>query len=682
MRVRCAIDLFIDDEGGYTTVAVAVALLVSLALVFAAASAEWVMARSYEVQPIADAAAMAGENAVAGYVTIARVIDCCVLSMGLAGLVVLGAGLVMSCIPATASLGAEVCDVGGRILDARQDFAQTSAEGLMRLEELLPAIVVANSAACVAANSDESGISYTGCALPFPVESSSDFSSLPSEVDHSKADEAGEKLSELSQQAKEAEQRANEARHRGWMADCGSTPWCLQERASSLAGLSDAVNPFYPSEVGWTFGAPLKRARFYYAARLSTERPADSSPDELTRSAARKAFYRYALDKVNAGSYVEEADGSVSIELPSLPHNADEVRACSLYTEAEWPCTSENGTLTLHSTLSCPAAVGTPSGTASLASLESGSVRQCDTCKVDCQVMGSVAAASTSTSNGFEHYWREIVEASEDYEQARDEQAQAEQDITEEAESAATAFDDILGQLSVVRPELCPPGAWGCVAVVARQDSTSVPTELTAAFLSSGELPPGAAVSAAALAPDESTTQNNVLASFFDGITSESSSSAIGGALDGVLSLWGRLLVGYGSGFDAVSSHAGDFLDGIDSVFGGSAGAWLKERLKEVIASAGLEPVDMRLMKPVVVGTHAVLEKAGYDAEPKIRSLIESLPSGASAADVARQIGIQLIEEERLGEFTIAVIEIPGTNVSIPLTIDLSDILVDALEAA
>ena len=63
------------------------------------------------------------------------------------------------------------------------------------------------------------------------------------------------------------------------------------------------------------------------------------------------------------------------------------------------------------------------------------------------------------------------------------------------------AFEEALDQLTAKRPTLCPPGAWGCVSVVSRAEGSSVPTELTAAFLTSTELPAGAAVSAfAALA--------------------------------------------------------------------------------------------------------------------------------------------------------------------------------------
>ena len=47
--------LFRDDEGGFTTIAVAVSLVLSLSLVFGAASATWVAGRSSEVQRVADA---------------------------------------------------------------------------------------------------------------------------------------------------------------------------------------------------------------------------------------------------------------------------------------------------------------------------------------------------------------------------------------------------------------------------------------------------------------------------------------------------------------------------------------------------------------------------------------------------------------------------------------------------
>ena len=58
----CAIDLFVTEEGAYTTVASAVAMLVVLALLFSAVSAVWSLSRSADVQAVADSAALAGQT--------------------------------------------------------------------------------------------------------------------------------------------------------------------------------------------------------------------------------------------------------------------------------------------------------------------------------------------------------------------------------------------------------------------------------------------------------------------------------------------------------------------------------------------------------------------------------------------------------------------------------------------
>ena len=289
---------------------------------------------------------------------------------------------------------------------------------------------------------------------------------------------------------------------------------------------------------------------------------------------------------------------------------------------------------------------------------------------MDVGEMGRVAAASTSIENGFEHHWRIIVEASEDYEAARDDLAAAEARTRELAEEGERAFEDALGQLSAERPVLCPPGAWGCVAVVSRAEGTVVPTELTASFLSSVELPAGAAVSAAVLAPDEATSENNVLASFFDSLSA--SDSALGGALDGVMGLWGSLLVGYGSAYGRVAEVGGGFLDRLDGVLGGSVGAWLRDQLKGVMHDLGLEPVDMRLRKPVLTNTQDVLDRGGYDQVSTVRELVARRAISESAADLARALGVELGDAIGAGSLTVAELPIPGTDLTIPLTVELS----------
>lgn len=665
---RLVMDFFRDDEG-FTTVGVALALLLSLTLVFAAASSGWVQSRSSEVQRVADATALAGQNAVAAYSTVAQTLDACVLSMGLAGLVVYGAGLVLACVPGAQAAGIKMCQTAGKILESRRSFSKSAAQGIERLESTLPLLIVANSAACVAANSRE-GLSYTGCALPFPTESKSDFKGLEADVDDSKMDELSQKMADTSAKIEQTQKEASDALQRGWMADCGSSPYCLRERAQTLAGLSGSSNPQYPSPAGWTFGVPLLRARSYYAARYAQERVSGSNAEALTDSACRKAFYAFALAEVQRGSYVEHADGSVQIDLPTLPRNADQTRKTSLYTDLVWPCTDEGGSRTLHAAASCPGAKGASVGLGSLAQLEAGGASLCPSCRMDVGEMGRVAAASTSIKNGFEHHWREVVEASRDYEQAKNEQVEAEAQSKELADKGTDLFKEALEALTVTRPSLCPPGAWGCVAVVGRSEGVAVPTELTAAFLSSSELPAGAAVSAAVLAPDDSTAQNNVLASFFDGLSADGSLAA--GVADGVLELWGSLLVGYGSAYNSVSDAGSRFLDGVDSVLGGTVGAWLKGRLKDVMESTGLEPADMRLRKPVLVNTQDVLAKAGMNQSAKVRSLVQALPDSGTPVEFARAAGLWLVDEFGDTKVTLAELTVPGTSIKIPLTIDLS----------
>lgn len=666
---RLSIGMFVRDDGGYTSVAVALALLLSISLVFTTAAAGWAQARSAEVQEVADAAAMAGSNCVAAFATIAQVLDACVLSLGIVGVLVYGAGLVVSAIPVIRTQAPPILEVGRKVLSARRTFAHSAAEGLRRLEGVLPALIVANSASCVSANC-RGGMSYVGCAVPLPATSESDFSSLESDVEEEKMDDVAEELQEAAEQKDEALKRAKAAKERAWRADCVDDPHCLRSRAYDLAGLSGPQNPDYSSPEEWRFGYALIRARNYYARRMAIESPASGYIDELTRSEARWRFFEYAYD-VLYEAVCEEGEEHVHIELPELPHTSGMVRECRLYWQIVWPCSSEEEGRTLHSCTACPGFTGGYAGLASLADLEAGGVRYCDTCGMSVEVMGNVADASTNISNGFEHYWRIIVNESKAYQEAMDDVAEAEERLRQAGEDSSDAFQEAIDALKIERPKLRPAGAWGCVSIVARRGSVSIPTELTSAFISGASLPSGVALSAATLAPDDATDGNTVLSRVLDGV---GSSSGPAGIISNITDLWGRLLVGYGSSYDYVSGVADDLFDDIGSLFGEKVATWLKGKLSAIVEVTGFEPADMRMRKPVLVYSQQVLDKAGYSNVGKARELVEALP--ASQEELTETNWSRVVSALGIGEVTIAELPIPGVDgMTIPLTINVEELL-------
>ena len=178
------------------------------------------MARSAEVQEVADAAALAGSNCVAAFSTVYQVLDACVLSLGLSGVMVMGAGMVVSSIPFVQAKAPAILGVGRQLLTARKGFATSAATGLSRLEKVLPALIMANSASCVSANC-RGGLEYVGCAVPFPQTSETDYSFLDDGIDGSELEESAEQLRDATAKKEEALKRADEAKRRAWTAERG-----------------------------------------------------------------------------------------------------------------------------------------------------------------------------------------------------------------------------------------------------------------------------------------------------------------------------------------------------------------------------------------------------------------------------------------------------------------------------
>ena len=677
---RAGIDLFIED-GAYTTLSSAVVILVVLTLLFSSTAAIWSMSRAGDTQVAADSGALAGANVVSSYHTAATVVDASILSLGLAGFATIGTGLVAILIPGAELAAGDMVDTGIEIIKTRNKFAKSASEGLQKLETALPYLVAARATQAVSAQ-DTDSVTYTGTALAVPRASESDFAALEgSEISTDAIKDTSEDLERAAEELQKASEETAKAKERAWLADCGGSDKgsvgscsCMWERAKSLAGLSGIENPHYASSITWEPQVALDRARAYYRSRLASEAPQGLSVEMRAESAARKAFYTYASTEVNR-AYITEDGDKVSSIIPLLPRNSDEVRATELYTDAVWPTSVNDGKTYLHYGASCPNyKKGTTNGFASVADYDGQD--KCSKCHFGVSSLGAVAAPSTSIENGFEYHFDKFKDAVEDYVKCRNKELELERQTEDEADRASNAFDQAIKALSGERPRIAPPGRNGVVAFAISGDMAS-PDELNSSFNTAVKLGSRGAISAAVLAPDDATAQNNVLSRFFS--TLEERSGGVAGVLDGVMDVWGRLLVGYGD----IQGSADELMDEMIDDLGGGGGAlgsiasWLGDTVSASVAALGLEPCDLRLRKPVLTDSANVIKSPGSDITglSKAQDKLRSIPLGVTDPKALCE-ALEYQVERTIGGtvFTLAEIPLPGGG-SIPLTVDVATLV-------
>lgn len=620
-------------------------------------------------------------NVVSSYHTAATVVDASILSLGLAGFATIGTGLVAILIPGAEPVAGNMVDTGIEIIKTRNKFAKSASEGLQKIETALPYLIAARATQAVSAQ-DTDSVTYTGTALAVPRTSESDFVALEgSEISTDAIKDTSKDLERAADELQKALEETAKAKERAWLADCGgSVPAsvgscsCMWERTRSLAKLSGEQNPHYASSISWEPQVALDRAKTYYRQRLADEKPQGSSVETKAESAARKAFYTYASTEVNR-AYVTEDGDEVASYIPLLPRNTDEVRATELYTDTVWPTSAIDGKTYLHYGTSCPNyKKGAPCGLASVAAYDGQD--KCNRCHFGVSSLGAVAAPSTSIENGFEYHFDRFKEALEDYVECRNKELELERQTEDEADRAGNAFDQAIKALSGERPRIAPPGRNGVVAFAVSGDITS-PDQLNSSFNAAVRLGDRGAISAAVLAPDEATAQNNVLSRFFS--TLKERSGGVAGVLDGVMDVWGRLLVGYGD----IQGSADELMDEMIKDLGGGSGAlgsiasWLGDTVSASVAALGLEPCDLRLRKPVLTDSANVIKSPGSDIAglSQTQDKLRSIPLGVTDPKALCEALEYQVERTISGTvFTLAEIPLPGGG-SIPLTVDVATLV-------
>lgn len=665
-------DLFIED-GAYTTVASACAMLVVLSLLFSSSLAIWSASRAGDVQVGADATALAGENVVSSYHTAATVLDACALSLGLAGFTMTGAGMVGLFVPGGQGLARETLDAAMRVFDMRDSFISSASSGLKRVEGSLPFLIAANAARACDAQGSES-VGYRGTAFAVPITSASEFPAIEGEgIDTEGLEQACGGLEEAAAELERISEEAAARKEEAWLADCGAPGRNMQERVGSLSGLSAAENPDFASSITWNPEFALARARAYYRWRCENDKPEGSSVEARADAAARRAFYRYALGHLDEARVVDDGEEAYTT-LEFLPRNSDDVRGTLLYTEEAWPTSMEAHGRTLHFDESCPGARGALGAPASLASLDNGTILECPTCRFGVDDLGRAPAASTSIDNGFEYHLRAFTKALWEYLEAKGRQNEAEAAARGDAERAADAFDQAMATLEGKRPRIAPPGRFGCVSFVLSSEHMT-PDALETSFAASPDVSRRGAMAAAVLAPDGISEGGDVLSGFFSSLQERVGSGGVVGLMDGVLDLWGKLLVSYGDAGRGLGEAFDEIMQGLDSQGLGSVGSWLGDRLTGVVRALDMQPVDMRPRKPVLVDSSDVLARSDVPALVDGQTALRELSKvDLDFEGMARAVGYDLGERMTSLEIILAEVRLPSGRV-VPITLRVRDLL-------
>lgn len=673
---------FWDDDGGFSTLGMAVALLVTLSLVFSAAQVYRVSSTSADIQDVADACVLAAEGEVAEFMIAVRVCDAVVFSLSLTSAAMFGLGVVALCVPPAAELGIELVNLGTKVLQSRNTFAERAASGLNALQEALPFLAAASAYATASSNSGGAmAASYLGVAMLVPAEGER------IEVGSSKAlsdaadavSEDAEPLKQASEEAEEAAKEAFSAKEEGFKRDCGDAPaYCMYERAEALSSISPPSNPLFHTVDAWSFSVALDRAKAYYSARFEDEAPQSSATDEQAESALRKVFYRFALAEVSRGFVLDTGD-SFDAFFPLLPKNTAEMKATRLYTDLVFPLGKDpSGATTLHAWEGCPNA--SPSmGTASIVQMEARNYPVCDVCRFTASSLGRVAAASSSISNGFEYHYSAVARAAADYTAARAKQDEAAREVKGKAGGLLEKCKEALSEIGGMRIDAKPPGCKGAISMVVNLVAAPADTGFASSFVGgSFSLGTRAAVSGATLLEEDSEEGRTVVSSLLDGLA-EDGGAAVGAARF-ALDVWSRALHAYCDGQEAIDNAIRHSLDSLPLASASGLGVWAADKLAGIVEAAGFAPAKLDALKPVLVSTGyvAASDSGAFSANYQvIRNGVLST-SGSSASLFDSLVG--KVEDEALrtlegadGAIEIVQVEFPFGGGSVPITITLPD---------
>lgn len=681
---RITIDGLFRDEKGITTVAMALSIMVSLALVFTSAQVYKTTSASAEVQEVADACALAAESEVAEFMVCVKVCDAVALSLSLLAGTTFGLGVVCACVPPLESVSSTLINIGNKTLKVRSDFAKKAVNGLNRLQDALPFLAAA--AAVSVAGANEHGAmqaDYVGSAILLPQNGEKVVIGSADDLENA-ASNIVDEISDIQEKAREAEDAAKEAhaaKEAAFKLDCGNSPgYCQYERAGRFSWMPTSENPVYSSVDAWSFSVALDRAKAYYQYRKSLETEPSGSAIDKASYHVRMKFYSYAYDKLVTEGFVKEGASYFSANFPKLYRNTAEFRQTSLYTTASFPISYRDGDDrgVMHAWAGCPAALGAASSDC-IAALDSGVYLGCETCNFSVESLGNVASASTNISNGFEYHYERIRQEAEKYQEAISKANPLKNEVEEIVDPLLDSLSDALKDMGGCRISANPCGSGGCVAIVVNKADAASDSGFENLIIgNAGTLGTRVAVSGAALLEDTSDDSSNVINSLLDGF-SQDGGAAVGGARI-ALDCWSWLLKAYENGQASLEGALSKAISALSLGTLTGLGDWAAKALEGAISSIGLEPANLNALKPAILNTGHITSDSSDSFSVNYRkvrsqSLSMSSSSGGLFSGLSSWVS-EKIQGFSGSEFTVAEIEFPIGGSKIPITLSLPDSIV------
>lgn len=676
---------FFEEDGGFSSLGMVIALLITLSLVFSTAQVYRVYSASADIQDVADASALAAQNQVAEFMVIVRVCDAIVLSLSLASLSCAGLGVVAMCTPKTAVLSDKLLAASRSLLKARTTFSEKAAQVLDTTQKALPFLAAAQAACIARANNAATPYAnYLAVAILEPsegmeiaIEDEQESGELLDRIEQD-----ADKVREAAQEAEEAAQEASEAKEEAFLHDCGLTPnHCMYERAKNAVGLEGNLSRSVDT---WHFSDALERAKEYYLVRSQADSPESDSVKDLGQSQLRKRFCRYAYEVVSEG-YVHETEDSFQAYFPLIPRTTAETAQTELFYESIYPVTDVGGQRMMHAWPGCPHAQGF-SYCGSISELAEGDFTMCPLCEFEPQSMGNIASASTNIENGFEYHYRIVAQQAEAYEKAVDRMEPSRRRVKDATTPWFESITELLGLTGNVRLQAQPPGSYGTIVLAVNLGAMPASAGFRSSFVSyEGTLGARAAVSGATMIEEASSEGSTVLNSLLDGLREKLD---VPDVFDVALDCWSALLQAYSSGQTALTDAVGDGLDSLPLAGASKLGSWAKKKLTDRIESVGLQPASLNALKPVTVNTSAVAEKgtSAFSAHYVVVKNAAAAFSGDSEVFSTIASNVEQHAIEMLGgtdgTIEIATIEPFGPDgPSIPITISLPAVIPYATES-